>query len=72
MKWIILIISLSTITNLMSCPTCIGMPKKGSRPYFERNGIRYTQPQLVQKSAQSTKVKFSPKPQFENSTFNQQ
>ena len=26
---------------VLCCPTCIGLPKKGSRPFFERRGIRY-------------------------------
>lgn len=27
----------------VTCPTCVGLPQKGSRPFFERSTITYIQ-----------------------------
>jgi hypothetical protein len=70
MKSIMLIVSISTTVNLMSCPTCVGMSQKGSRPLFERNGIRYIQTRSAQKSVKPTNTESNQKSQSDR--FNKQ
>jgi hypothetical protein len=65
MKQITLIFGLLTTVmcsdTLISCPTCIGMPKKGSRPYFERHGIRYVLPQPSKQTNEAKPLSNTPK-----------
>jgi hypothetical protein len=72
MKWVTLIVSVSTTVNLMSCPTCVGMPTQGQRPLFERIGIRYVQQQSAQKPVKPTNTESNPKSQSYNPRSNQQ
>jgi hypothetical protein len=46
--------------HLVSCPTCVGMPQAGSRPYFERHGIQYKIPHYAPPTFPNSPVPMPP------------
>jgi len=46
----------------VACPTCVGLPQKGSRPFFERGTIIYTYQNNTQNDDSTKESENKPEP----------